>query len=130
MSLGDVDGVVVPFLLVHGVHYLSYLVKDGLVVPLPQIQEGVVVQCGCAEVVGAPNSQYSPVVQYECFGDAVSAERSHDGRDVAVCIGVVVTKKPYGQDNAQVVMEEARKEGIGFVVTDGLLLGPVCVVFG
>jgi hypothetical protein len=66
----------------------------------------------------------------ERFSNAVGTKRGDNRRDVAVLAGVVVAKEPYRVRNAEVVVEEASKEGICVVITEGFLTGPGHVVFG
>ena len=66
----------------------------------------------------------------ERVGDAVSSERGHDGWDISVRAGVVVAQEPYGEGNAEVIMEEACKKGVRLVVAERLLAGPGGVELG
>ena len=60
----------------------------------------------------------------------MGAEGGDDGRDIAVCPGVVVPEEPYHVGYAQVVVEEASQKGVSLAAAKGLLLCPVQVVLG
>ena len=47
-----------------------------------------------------------------------------------ILAGAVVSKEPYCVHNTQVVVEETGEEGVSVVVVEGVLAGPVYVVFG
>ena len=113
--MGDVYHVVVPLFLVRGGHDLVYLRADGGVIPFAPVQECVVASSGRIEVVRAPHGHDSCVVRDQCLSDTVGTERFDDRRDVTIGTGVVVAKKPDGRRQAQVIVEEACEERIGFV---------------
>jgi len=47
-----------------------------------------------------------------------------------ILTGVVVSEELYCVHETQVVVEETGKEGVSFIVFEGILAGPVYVVFG
>jgi hypothetical protein len=69
-------------------------------------------------------------VRDQCLSDTVGTERFDDRRDVAIGAGVVVAEKPDGRRYAQVIVEEACKERVGFVAVQRLLFVPVKIVLG
>jgi len=68
-------------------------------------------------------------VHDERFGNAVGVQRGDDRRNVAVLTGVVVPEEPYCMRDTEVVVEETGKEGVCLIVVEGILTGPVHVVF-
>ena len=57
-------------------------------------------------------------------------QRGDDGRNVTVLAGVAVPEEPYCVCHTEVVVEETGEEGICLIVIEGILTGPVYVVFG
>ena len=66
----------------------------------------------------------------ERVGNAVGTQQGNDRRDVAILAGVVVSKEPYCVHNTQVVVEETGEEGVSLIIVEGILAGPVYIVFG
>jgi len=65
----------------------------------------------------------------ERFGNAVGVQRGNDPQNGVVLAGVVVPKEPYCMHDTEVVVEETGEEGVCLIVVEGILTGPVYVVF-
>ena len=65
----------------------------------------------------------------ERVGNAVGTQQGNDRRDVAVLAGVVVSEEPYCVHDTEVVVEETGEEGVSLIAVEGVLTGPVYVVF-
>ena len=64
----------------------------------------------------------------ERIGDPMCLEGGNDCRDVAVGAGVVIAEESNDEGNTQVIMQDAREEGIRLVPADRVLPSPVGVV--
>ena len=60
----------------------------------------------------------------------MGTQRGDDRLNVMVLAGVAVPKEPYSVCNAEVVVDEANEEDVCLFVVEGVLTGPVFVVFG
>jgi hypothetical protein len=69
--VGDMDDVVIPFLLVHGGHYLVNLqLNSGVISPSP-VKECIFMCGACVEVIGASHRHHAKVMSNEGLGNAV-----------------------------------------------------------
>ena len=60
----------------------------------------------------------------------MGVQRGEDRQNVAVLAGVVVPEEPYCVRDTEVVVEKTDEEGVRLIVVEGILTGPVYVVFG